>query len=241
MESFAKIMGCLPQKPNGSKALNDEITVFDRSDYEYFEVPAETPRQLHERLIASGFPVSIADLTFDDLTVDDKNRAKIEKAKAFAKNPQSGLYICGEFGTGKTWLAAAIGNAVARQCLRVHFETFSSITDKLITAQKNDSFSEKWERYVHKPDLLIIDDIGKENPTEWKLQTLFKLIDERGSADLPMVFTSNYGLAKLCERISTNNNDSITVGAIKDRLKCFVPLTLTGGSRRRRFDQNEGD
>lgn len=195
-------------------------------------VPPETDSQIHDRLTAGGFPPSLADLTFDDLTVDDNNRERIQRARAFADNPSGGLFICGEFGTGKTWLAAAIGNAVARHRKRVLFESFSGITDKLIDAQKYGTYSTEWELYASKADLLIIDDIGKEKPTEWKLQTLFKLIDVRGTAELSTVFTSNYTLAKLCERISPDNDDGITSGAIKDRLKCFVPLILNGGSRR---------
>lgn len=228
---MAKIVECLQPKQNGSRALNnDDLNgfVYDAS----IGFPPETERQLHERLIASGFPIGLADLTFGNLTVDENNREKIQKAKAFAENPGGGLFICGEFGTGKTWLAAAIGNAVARQRKRVLFGSFSRITDKLIDAQKCGSFSTERELYTYKADLLIIDDIGKEKPSEWKLQTLFKLIDERGGANLPTVFTSNYTLVKLCGRISPDNDDGITAGAIKDRLKCFVPLILGGGSRR---------
>ena len=194
-------------------------------------VPPETESQLRDRLIASGFPPSLA-LTFDDLTVDDNNREKIKRAKAYAQDPSGGLFICGEFGTGKTWLAAAIGNAVMRQSRRVLFGTFSGITDRLIAAQKTGSYSADWELYARKADLLIIDDIGKEKPTEWKLHTLFKLIDER--AGLPMIFTSNYTLAGLCERITPENDDGITAAAIKDRIKCFTPLVLSGESRRGR-------
>lgn len=231
MEKISEIAECLQPNRNGSKALNNKgfNGFFCDASYGF---PPESERQLHERLIASGFPIGLADLTFDDLTVDENNRDKIQKAKAFAEHPNGGLFICGEFGTGKTWLAAAIGNAAARKQKRVLFGTFSGITDKLIAAQKYGTFSAEWELYAYKADLLIIDDIGKEKPTEWKLQTLFKLIDERGCANLPMIFTSNYGLAKLCERISPDNDDGITAGAIKDRLKCFVPMVLSGGSRR---------
>lgn len=227
-------MECLLPKPNGSKASRSDSADTDAASNTcaVYEVPSETDRQLRERLIASGFPTSLAGLTFDDLTVDDLNRDKIQKAKAFAENPIGGLYICGEFGTGKTWLSAAIGNAVARKTKRVLFGTFATITDKLIAAQKYGTFDTEREMYAHKADLLIVDDIGKEKPSEWKLQTLFKLIDERNGDNLPTVFTSNYSLAALCSRISPDNNDTITVGAIKDRLKRFVPLILGGESRR---------
>ncbi len=231
MERIADIEKCQLPNQNGSRDLNNGGFNGFPCDTS-IGYPPETERQFHERLIASGFPVNLADLTFDNLTVDENNREKLQKAKAFAENPSGGLFICGEFGTGKTWLAAAIGNAAARKQKRVLFGTFSGITDKLIAAQKYGTFSTEWELYAYKADLLIIDDIGKEKPTEWKLQTLFKLIDERGGANLPTVFTSNYTLAKLCERISPDNDDSITAGAIKDRLKCFLPLILTGESRR---------
>lgn len=220
---------CQPPKLNGSGALNDGEGFYGVSN----AIPPETERQLRERLIASGFPRGLADLTFDDLTVDESNRDKLRAAREFAENPRGGLYICGEFGTGKTWLAAAVGNAVARQCKRVLFGTFSGITEKLIAAQRYGTFAVEWELYAAKADLLIIDDIGKEKPTEWKLQTLFKLTDERGASELPTIFTSNYGLAGLCERISPDNDDGVTAGAIRDRLRCFTPLILTGGSRRR--------
>lgn len=232
MDTISDMIQCLKQRQNGSRASNYEYTVIDKSEYEYCELPRETPKQLHERMLASGFPVSLADLTFDSLTIDDNNREKVQKAKEFAGDPHGGLYICGSFGTGKTWLAAAIGNAVARQVKIVRFGTFSGIAEKLIDAQKHDEYSEKWERYVYKPDLLIVDDIGKEKPTDWKLQTLFRLIDERGGACLPIVLTSNYNLGQLCERISPEGDDGITAGAIRDRLSCFTPLNLTGTSRR---------
>lgn len=230
MENITVITQCPEQRRNGSRDSTNGGFYYDLTT----EFPPESPRQLHERLLASGYPESLADLTFDSLTVDEHNREKIQTAKAFAENPAGGLFICGEFGTGKTWLAAAIGNAVARRHKRINFGTFSGIADKLISSQKYGEFPALWEKYTQKVDLLIIDDIGKEKPTDWKLQTLFKLIDERGSGNLPIIFTSNYGLSKLCERISPDDDDGITAGAIKDRLRCFTPLMLGGGSRRKR-------
>lgn len=232
MEKILDMIQCLKQRQNGSRVSDYEYTVKDESDYVYCEIPPETPRQLHERMIASGFPAAIADLTFDKLTVDANNSEEVQKAKEFAQDPRGGLYICGTFGTGKTWLAAAVANEVAQQVKRVRFGTFSGIADRLIDAQKRGDYSEKWDDYVYRPDLLIVDDIGKEKPTDWKLQTLFRLIDERISACLPTVLTSNYNLSQLCERISPNGDDGITAGAIIDRLTRFTPLTLTGESRR---------
>lgn len=199
-------------------------------------VPPEKESAFHERMIASGFPSALANITFEALTIDGCNRAQIKTARefteTFSQHTNGCMYICGEYGTGKTWLAAAIGNAVARQYYRVRYGTFSGITDELISAQKSGDYTDKWKCYAKRAELLIIDDVGKETPTGWKLQTLFRLIDERGNENLSTIFTSNYGPTTLSTRISANKDDGITAGAIKDRLKRFTPLLLDGTSRR---------
>lgn len=246
MERNSDMTQCQKPEKNGSRnsTFNENAegsTIFDIPPINYrgiimYGVPPEKDSDFHERMIASGFPRTLADLTFDDLMIDDCNRAQIQTAREFAETfPQHTngcMYICGEFGTGKTWLAAAIGNAVARQYYRVRYGTFSGITEELISAQKSGDYTEKWHCYAKRAELLIIDDVGKEKPSGWKLQTLFRLIDERGNENLSTIFTSNYGPATLSERISTDKDDGITAGAIKDRLKRFSPLLLDGESRR---------
>ena len=50
-------------------------------------------------------------------------------------------------------------------------------------------------------DLLILDDIGAEKPSEWVQETLFILVNYRYEQMLPTIFTSNCGLDELEERI----------------------------------------
>lgn len=51
-------------------------------------------------------------------------------------------------------------------------------------------------------DVLVIDDIGREKPTDWVRETLFLLIDSRYNAKRPTIFTSNYHPKDLAERLS---------------------------------------
>ena len=52
------------------------------------------------------------------------------------------------------------------------------------------------ERY----DLLVLDDLGMERPTEWAMETISGLIDARVAEGKPIVLTSNYALGELRER-----------------------------------------
>lgn len=166
----------------------------------------------------------------------------MEKAKEFVNNPngKKGLYICGAYGTGKTWLAVLIGRKMAERGEWVIFGTFSELTNKLQQAFKsqNGEYARLWKRYTENAKLLIIDDIGKEKPSEWKLQTLFDIIAVREGKNLFTVFTSNYNLPELCERIAPDDSDNITAGAVRSRLggkhspEKYIPLVLGGEDRR---------
>lgn len=208
-------------------------------------LPAETPEELRERLIACGFPPVCLDRPPSEYLIDDDNREAVETAREFVSSPEGkkGLYICGGFGTGKTWLAVLIGRKLAERSKCVCFGTFSELTNQLLRALKREGeYGPLWNRFTKKADLLIIDDIGKEKPTEWKLQTLFDIIDTRECNGLPTVFTSNYSLADLCERITPASGkpgvpcDDVTAGAIRSRLagkrSRYLPITLLGADRR---------
>ena len=50
-------------------------------------------------------------------------------------------------------------------------------------------------------DLLVIDDLGKEKPTEWVLEKLFLIVNNRYNNYLPIVITTNYNRNQLRERL----------------------------------------
>lgn len=66
-------------------------------------------------------------------------------------------------------------------------------------------------------DLLIIDDLGKEKPTEWVLEKLFLIVNNRYNNYLPIVITTNYNRNQLRERLCVNKNYSM-VDSIISRL-----------------------
>ena len=59
-------------------------------------------------------------------------------------------------------------------------------------------------KLYEKVDLLIIDDLGKEKPSEWGLEKLFTIINSRYENNLPVIITTNYNQNSLINRISIN-------------------------------------
>jgi len=78
--------------------------------------------------------------------------------------------------------------------------------------------------------VLVLDDVGKERPTERSLSALFDVIDTRTNHKLPVILTSNYNGDKLQARFA--ERDAETAAAIVRRIRefCtpigFAPSTL---------------
>jgi len=106
-----------------------------------------------------------------------------------------GLYFCGGVGTGKTHLAVAVMNELI-QTKRVPslFVTVPELLDNLRGAYNDPGRNlDEWMDAVKNADLLLLDDLGSERPTEWVQERLFVIINHRYRESLPTVFTSNIG------------------------------------------------
>jgi DNA replication protein DnaC/primosomal protein DnaI len=82
-------------------------------------------------------------------------------------------------------------------------------------------------------DLLVLDDLGKGKQTEWSVALLYRLVNRRYEDMLPTVYTSQYDLEALQERL-TVNGDKDTAEAIVDRLHETCRTIRLGDVNRRR-------
>ena len=73
--------------------------------------------------------------------------------------------------------------------------------------QKDSTVSEEEVVGVYKTvDLLTIDDLGKEQATEWSVSVLYNIINERYEAMLPTIITTNYKTSALIDRLSAKGD-----------------------------------
>ncbi len=161
----------------------------------------------------------VSNASFKDIYKDDKNRLPIIKYfKTFIdeykkKNNPKGLYLTGSFGSGKTYLIAALFNELAKQNIKSAFVYYPEFLRELKASFKTD-YEEKFN-YIKKVPLLLLDDIGAENSTSWaRDEVLGPILQYRMENHLPTFFTSNLTLEELESNLS---NTPAGVSKVKAR------------------------
>lgn len=144
-----------------------------------------------------------------------------------------GIVLHGDVGTGKTYAACAALIALADRA-SVRFATGSTILQEIRSTygSVSDSEEEVIARYAA-PRVLVIDDIGKEQATDWSLSRLFAIIDRRHSRGKLTVYTCQSTGGWLVRRLSVHG-DSSTAEAIVDRMRECASVSFSGPSMRGR-------
>ena len=191
--------------------------------------PIDTDTGLHERLRHLGNLEAYKDKTFENfvtnlfrgkLTDDavDSLGIAFNRAEMFVRDPQGWIVYEGPYGCGKTHLAVAIANARLEQFGdRVLFITAPDLLDFLRTTFNPNaevSYSEAFEQICNVP-LLVLDDLGVENPSGWAKEKLFQLLNYRYVNKLPTVITTNTTLDELDPRISSRMMEKGVVAHIQ--------------------------
>ena len=175
----------------------------------------------------SGIKKRFMERTFPNFCCDTPGRKENFKiAKEYADNFSNhkamgdGLYIEGTNGTGKTHLAAAIALQLIGEGIPVICKTSS---DLLQDIKKSFSFEGTKEHEVldiyKKVDLLIIDDLGKEQCSDWSMSTLYSIMNDRYEAMKPTIITTNYNVDRLISALTPKGFDNMKIVAIISRLR----------------------
>jgi len=138
-----------------------------------------------------------------------------ELCRAYARSLQGWLLLTGTYGSGKTHLAAAIANEAVEIGVPTLFLTVPDLLDTLRASFDSDdtSFEDSFER-VRSAPLLILDDFGTHNATEWAREKLFQILNHRYVNRLPLVVTMNLPMEEIEGRLRSRLSDRALVQTV---------------------------
>lgn len=166
----------------------------------------ERQKKINEINKNSGLPKRFKRKTFENYERGD-NFIAYKKAEEFAENfpdINKGLLLVGPVGTGKTHLAAAISNKLISRLYSVYFGNTTDIMSFIKSTYSKDAEmteGEAIELMTEKVDLLVIDDLGKENETENTLSVLYQIINKLYENEKPVVITTNFNSSDLARKL----------------------------------------
>jgi primosomal protein DnaI len=194
----------------------------------------------NKNVYTMDIPKEIKNAKMKDIFLDDKSRKEaINWLVLFVKNydkktKTKGLYLNGNFGSGKTYLIAAAFNELAKKDIRsaiIYWPEFI----RTLKASFDDDFKEKFE-HIKRIPLLLIDDIGAENVTPWgRDEILGTILQYRMEEGLTTFFTSNLNYEELETALSVSRNkvDSLKATRIMERIKNLtINMTMIGENKR---------
>ena len=158
--------------------------------------------------------------------------AQLAKVKQYAENWDSfkrdeiGLLLFGDVGTGKTYAAGCIANALIDRLESVLFVGMSDVVNRMQSNFGTDR--DHYMKTLMRPDLLILDDLGAERNTSFGKERVFDVVDKRLLTGKPMIVTTNIPLSVMKQAVDLDDR------RIFDRiLEVCVPIMFDGDSFRK--------
>lgn len=157
--------------------------------------------------------------------LEDVMQNYVQNFTTFKKSGK-GLLLWGDVGTGKTYMAASVANALIDEGYKVLMTNFATLTNKI------QGMWEGKQEYINSLNhyaLLILDDLGTERKSEYMQEMVYNIIDSRYRSGLPMIITTNLSIEEIKKPKEIGNT------RIYDRIleRCH-PINVSGSSKRRK-------
>lgn len=200
------------------------------------ELQAEHEREEREKQLArvkelrrAGFPeheMQTQTFSEDDGADERTMRAMknfVEHYAEFRKR-HKGLLLYGNSGSGKTFAAACVVNALIERGIPCLMTNFGRVYNTLWEAEQKQAYLDGLNQF----DLLVLDDLGAERHTEFAKELVFQIIDSRCRSGLPTIITTNLPIEVI------KKPQTIQETRIYDRIwQMCHPIEVSGKSRRR--------
>ncbi|MEG2624338.1 MAG: ATP-binding protein [Clostridia bacterium] len=189
---------------------------------------AEEMRRLEELKSASLMDERMRQSTFKSFQPNEHNQRALRVCRNYAEawpemlRENQSLLMVGAPGTGKTFAAACIANALLARRVPLIMTSFVKLM--------NYKYADDWQEMIARLNaahLLIIDDLGAERSTDYGAERVYDMIDSRYRAKRPMIVTSNLSIKQMLAE-----TDIRRYRVFERIVESSYPLEFTGTSWR---------
>jgi DNA replication protein DnaC len=151
------------------------------------------------RRLGTGIPKRFRGVGFERKPIVDMDPALTRQIRGFVRDIGTnlengrGLWLFGDVGTGKTSLAMLVSKAALEAGRSVAIYSMPRLLADIKETYEDrseSSYMQLFDRLVG-VDLLHIDDLGAEKRTEWVLEQVYSIINERWQEQRSVVVTTN--------------------------------------------------
>jgi DNA replication protein DnaC len=203
---------CLCDKEKIEKAHKEMQMLAKKSDAPIMRAECFKSKAMHDMIFRND---------------DNSNSEAGTMARSFVRsfnNNSKWLFIYGTYGTGKSFYAACIANALIDKGYTVRMGTGADYEAEIFAAQDKAAAYQKLLDY----DLLILDDFASERKSDYMFEVLYNIINDRYNAKKPIVFTSNMTTEE------TGNPTDPRIRRIMSRIwERGYPVEMVGQDRRK--------
>lgn len=164
-------------------------------------------QKINKLMEASGISSRFREKTFGNFKTTPQTLEAFNICRNFVigyKPNVKGLRLWGNYGTGKTHLITAIVNNLLTKNVPCMFVVVPELLEYLRQGIKNEDTAQTATELINmakKADVLVLDDLGAEKPSNWVKEQLFILINSRYENQLTTLITTNLSTAELVEQI----------------------------------------
>jgi DNA replication protein DnaC len=216
----------------------DGFVLEDSGDAVACECRAARVRRARSLGPSSAIPRKYRGVSFDRAPVTTLSPDVVRPVRSFVRDIEAnldagrGLWFMGDVGTGKTTLAMLVAKAVIDAGRSVAIYSVPHLLAEIRDTYDRDPGERSYMDFFNRlaaVDLLHLEDVGAEKQTDWVLEQLYSLINERYEQQRAILVTTNLPFEKLEEQIGQRSASRIVE-------MCGDPVLLYGEDRRIAWD-----
>jgi DNA replication protein DnaC len=212
------------------KCDGDGFVLNDEGEAVACECRAARVRRARSRGVSSVIPRKYRGVSFDRWPVTELSTDVVREVKRYVRNVREnlaqgrGLWFMGDVGTGKSTLGMLVSKSALDEGCSVAIYSVPQLLAEIRDTYDADSSDRSYMdffRRLARVDLLHLEDLGAEKQTEWVLEQLYSLVNQRYEDQRAILVTSNVESPEELERQIGKRTVSRLVEICGDPLKLF--------------------